>query len=89
MLRITRDKAELRGAPFVTFRVYRSNMDSVCAYHDIVYHLTGNRIRVRHTPFGIPVAQAFEETCRFAKLKRISAIWVDDPDRLFQWEQHW
>ena len=89
MLRVTRDKAKLGDTPFVTFRVYRSPKDNttVCGYHEFAYLVAGDRVRFHHTPFGIPVAEAFEETCRFAVWKGVSVIWIDDPDHLFEPEQ--
>jgi hypothetical protein len=88
MLKITRDKADFGDAPFITFTVYRTPKDNktVCGYHDFRY-ASENKTRGDHTQFGIPVAQAFETTCRFAEASGIAAIWVDDPSRLFDLEQ--
>ena len=85
MLTITRDKAELGSAPFITFTVYRTHKDTmtVCGYHQFDHQVSEKEVMFRQTPFGIPVAQAFEETRRYAESKGISAIWIDDPNRLF------
>ena len=51
--------------------------------------ITSSTIRHRkiahfHRPtFGVPVEQAFEYARRYAAERRISTIWIDDPDRLF------
>jgi hypothetical protein len=90
MLRITRDKAEFGSTPFITFKVYRSPKDkrTVYGYHEFRY-ASGNKVKGDQTPLGIPVAQAFETTCRVAESSGIAAIWVDDPQRLFDLEQSW
>jgi hypothetical protein len=41
-------------------------------------------IRVNVTLHGVPAAQAFEETQRFAKSMGIWTIWINDSDRLFE-----
>jgi hypothetical protein len=66
MLTITRDKAELGSAPFITFTVYRTHKDTmtVCGYHQFDHQVSEKEVMFRQTPFGIPVAQAFEETRR-------------------------
>jgi hypothetical protein len=89
MLRITRDKAKLGDTPFITFTVYRTPKDSttVCGYHEFAYQVAEDKVRFLQTPLGIPVAQAFEETRRFAEAKGISAIWINDPNRLFKLKQ--
>ena len=86
MLTIKRDKAELGGVPFITFTVYRTPRDNktICGYHEFSDQASENSFRFHKTPLGIPVVQAFEETCRFAESEGISAIWVDDPSRLFE-----
>jgi hypothetical protein len=86
MLRITRDKAKLGNTPFITFNVYRSpnNKKTVFGYHQFKSQAAEDKIKFHQTPLGIPVAQAFEETRRFAVSACISAIWIDDPDRLFE-----
>jgi hypothetical protein len=90
MLRITRDKTAFGNAPFITFTVYRSpkNKTTVYGYHEFRY-ASGNKVRDDLTPLGIPVGQAFETTCRAAEASGIAAIWVDDPDWLFDLEQSW
>jgi hypothetical protein len=71
MLTITRDKAELGSAPFITFTVYRTHKDTmtVCGYHQFDHQVSEKEVMFRQTPFGIPVAQAFEETRRYAESK--------------------
>jgi len=88
MLTITRDKAELGSAPFITFTVYRTHKDTmtVCGYHQFGHQVSEKEVMFRQTPFGIPVVQAFEEARRYAESKGISAIWIDDSDRLFEFE---
>jgi hypothetical protein len=88
MLKITRDKAEFGNAPFITFTVYRTLKDkpTVFGYYEFRY-ASGDKVRGRQSALGIPVAQAFETTCRLAESSGIAAIWVDDPHRLFDLEQ--
>jgi hypothetical protein len=89
MLRITRDKAELGDAPFVTFKVYCSPKDNMTIYghHQFAHQGAENKVKFYYSPFGIPVAHAFGETRRFAESKGISTIWIDDPNQLFELEQ--
>ena len=89
MLRITRDKTELGDAPFITFNVYRSPKGNrtICGYHEFTYQASGRKAILHWTPLGIRVAQAFEDTRRYAESKGISAIWVNDPNRLFEMER--
>jgi hypothetical protein len=86
MLRITRDKAELGDAPFITFTVHRSPKDkTVCGYHEFDYEgAAAKEVRFNPTPYGVPVALAFERTRRFAESKGIPTIWIDDPNCLFE-----
>jgi hypothetical protein len=83
---ITRDQAKLGGAPFVTFKVYRSPKDgkTVLGYHEFSYQVSEDSFKFRHSDFGIPVAQAFDVVRDFAAERGISAIWINDPDRLFE-----
>ena len=82
MIRVTRDKAKLRGVDFVTFNVWEycpnfPNKDkaSFCGYYvlpDAVVMEAGQN------PW-LPVEQAFEAARRVALEKNISAILIDDP----------
>jgi hypothetical protein len=82
---ITRDQAKLGGAPFVTFKVYRSPQDkkTVFGYHEFNYRASENSVTSSRPNFGVPVEQAFESARRYAEERGISAIWINDPDRLF------
>ena len=82
---VTRDQAKLGSAPFVIFKVYRSPQDkkTVFGYHEFSYQASERAFKIHTTPFGILVEQAFNEARRFADSWGISAIWIDDPDRLF------
>jgi hypothetical protein len=88
MLRITRDKAELEDAPFVTFTVYRTSKDNttVCGRHEFAYQSAERRFCFARSLPAIPVGQAFDSACRYAKSKGVSAIWIHDPNRLFEFE---
>jgi len=82
---ITRNQVKLDGAPFVTFKVYRSRQDkkTIFGYHELGHQASERAFKIHTTPFGILVEQAFNEARRFADSWGISAIWIDDPDRLF------
>ena len=80
MVRITRDKAELGASPFVTFKVYSSTKATICSE----YRKAGREVSLGSTPLYLPIAQAFEEARRYAEANGIPAIWIDDPDRLFE-----
>jgi hypothetical protein len=82
---ITRDQAKLGSAPFVIFKVYRSPQDkkTVFGYHEFNYQASEDSVTFSRPTFGVPVEQAFEYARRYAAERRISAIWIDDPDRLF------
>jgi hypothetical protein len=82
---ITRNQVKLGGAPFVTFKVYRSRQDkkTIFGYHEFGHQASERAFKIHTTPFGILVEQAFNEARRFADSWGISAIWIDDPDRLF------
>ena len=86
MLRITRDKAELGDAPFITFTVQCSPRDkTVCGTHEFDYEVAAAKeVRFNPTPYDVPVALAFERTRRFAESKGIPTIWIDDPNCLFE-----
>jgi len=90
MLKVTRDEAELRGVPYITFMVYcpKDDKKTVYGFHVIHRHAEGREVMQGRTPLNLPVVQAFENACRFAQQQGISAIWVDDRDQLFEWEQH-
>jgi hypothetical protein len=75
--------------------VYRSNKDNttVCGCYlapeaEPVGSFAG-RVAIKHNCLDLPVAQAFEETLRYAESKGVSAIWINDPDHLFDPEQSW
>ena len=82
---ITRDQARMGGALYVTFKVYRSPQDkkTVFGYHQFSHQVSEDSFNFRHSDFGVPMAQAFNEAWRYAESKGISAIWIDDPNRLF------
>ena len=82
---ITRDQARMGGAPYVTFKVYRSPQDkkTVFGYHQFSHQVSEDSFNFRHSDFGVPMAQALTEAWRYAESKGISAIWIDDPNRLF------
>jgi hypothetical protein len=42
------------------------------------------KVRFNPTPYGVPVALAFERTRRFAESKGIPTIWINDPNCLFE-----
>ena len=85
-MHITRDKAELGDVPFITFTVYRTPKDNktICGYHEFSYRASEDSVKFAKPSFGVPVAQAFEEARRYAEANGIPAIWIDDPDRLFE-----
>ena len=87
MPKITRNKDELGDVPFIAFNVwtYSSNEDeaSVCGYQVLHEREAGINSFRQRTSIWIPVAQAFENARHDAKTKGISAIWINDPDRLF------
>ena len=88
MLKITRDKTKLEDVPFVTFTVQRSPRDkTICGNHELDYQSRQKSFRFHGDVCALPVAQAFEETCRFAKSMGIWTIWIDDSDRLFDMTQ--
>jgi hypothetical protein len=91
MLTITRDQAELGDVPFITFTVwmYRPNEPdaTVCGFHTFPMQEAGREISQGQTPLHLPVAQAFEKAHSYAKSKGISAIWISDPNCLFDLEQ--
>jgi hypothetical protein len=80
-----RDQAGFGDTSFVTFRVYLSPQDkkTVFGYHQFSHQVSEDSFNFRHSDFGVPMAQAFNEAWRYAESKGISAIWIDDPNRLF------
>src|SRR3954467_12536034 len=86
---ITRDKAKLGGAPFITFTVYRPSGDktTVCGFNIFNHQEAGKEVLRGSTPLDLPVMQAFKETCRFAEERGISAIWISDQYSLLKREQ--
>jgi hypothetical protein len=88
MLKITRDNTELGDVPYVTFTVQRSPRDkTICGTHEFDQHSLQKSFRFHATLYLLPVAQAFEETCRFAKSMGIWTIWINDSDRLLEMAQ--
>jgi hypothetical protein len=83
---ITRDKAELIDVSFVTFMVRRSAKDkkAICSHYEFAYQSLDKRFKFHVSLYGFAAAQAFEETCRFAKSMGIWTIWIDDPNQLFE-----
>ncbi len=83
---ITRDQARMGGAPYVTFKVYRSPQDkkTVFGYHQFSYQASEDSFNFCSYALGVPVEQAFDKARRFAEERGISAIWIDDPDRLLE-----
>jgi hypothetical protein len=90
MIRVTRDQDELGDVPFTGFYVWthRPNKDEtiVCGYQVSHEREAGIECFSPLTPIWIPVAQAFENACHDAKTKGVSAIWINDPRRLFDVE---
>jgi hypothetical protein len=90
MIRVTRDKDELGDVPFIGFNVwmYRPIEDeaTVCGYQMSHEREAGIDCFSQRSPLWIPVAQAFENVCHDAKAQGISAIWINDPYRLFDVE---
>jgi hypothetical protein len=90
MIRVTRDKGELWDVSFIGFNVwmYRPIEDeaTVCGYHMSHEREAGIDCFSQRSPLWIPVAQAFENVCHDAKAQGISAIWINDPYRLFDVE---
>jgi hypothetical protein len=90
MIRVTRDKGELWDVSFIGFNVwmYRPIEDeaTVCGYQMSHEREAGIDCFSQRSPLWIPVAQAFENVCHDAKAQGISAIWINDPYRLFDVE---
>jgi hypothetical protein len=90
MIRVARDKDELGDVPFIAFNVwtYRTNGGEaiVCGYQVSHEREAGIDCFKQSSLIWIPVAQAFENACHEAKTKGISAIWINDPYRLFDVE---
>jgi hypothetical protein len=86
MLTITRDKAELGDALFITFTVYRTAKDNttVCGRHEFAYQSAERRLCFARSFPAIPVEQAFDSARRYAESKGVSAIWIHDPNGLFE-----
>jgi hypothetical protein len=91
MIRVTRDKAKLRGVDYVMFWVwwleppiFSNEKASVCgAYWDPELKSWNSQKRPFGAPAPTPAVQAFYATYRFAVDKGFPAIWIDDPDRRF------
>ena len=86
MIRVTHDKAKLRDDDFVWVIVERHNASSetqatVCG--SCTFPVPGQADRLGPK---LPVEDAFKQAYLFAKEKGFSAIWIDDPDRLFDVE---
>jgi hypothetical protein len=89
---ITRDKAELEGVSFITFKVWKYPKKSapdksapvVCGYHTFAEQKAGIPRNWGATPLHVPVMQAFKEACRFAEERGIPAIWINDWDSLLE-----
>jgi len=90
MIRVSRDKDELWDVPFIAFNVwmYRPIEDeaTVCGYQVSHEREAGIDCFSQRSPIWIPVAQAFEQTLRYAEEKGVSAIWINDPDQRFDVE---
>jgi hypothetical protein len=86
---VTRDQAELRDTPYITFTVYRPSEDkpTVCGFHMFYSQEAGREVLRGSTALDLPVKQAFENACRFATERGISAIWISDQYSLLKMEQ--
>ena len=90
MIRVTRDKDELGDVPFIGFYVWMprpiEDEATVCGYQMSHEREAGIDCFSQRSPLWIPAAQAFENACHDAKAQGISAIWINDPNRLFDVE---
>ena len=87
-LTFTVNRDELGDEPSIIFTLSRFDDGKIfCALGYPNEQIEGGKAWLSR-PLSLPVERAFENACRFAESQGISAIWVDDPDRLFDWEQH-
>jgi hypothetical protein len=82
MIRVTRDRAELKNVPFIRFWVWLEPPNSSNEKASVCGVYSGGSSQ--HP--SLPVAWAFEKAWGFAVEKGISAILIDDPRRLFEFE---
>jgi hypothetical protein len=86
MIKVSRDKAELRGDPFVRVHVDRRNASSEAQATVCGFCAFPNPGRADSISERLPVEEAFRQACLVAKKKGFLAIWIDDPALRFDFE---
>lgn len=86
MTTIIRDRSEAGDAPCIDFSVYVTPKDktTVCGYHNFQYQSAPDAATFVKSPYGVPVAEAFEATKAYAEANNIPFIFIDDPDEHFE-----
>lgn len=86
MVRIVRDAKEPFPDPYVDLYVYRSVKD-----RSVIFGLWGfaaqkslQDVASHHSPYGVPIARAYQDAEAFCKLHGVEGLLLIDPEGLFK-----
>ena len=83
-VRTTRSRAYVPpGASFLEFAVYRGPEDErACGYLNFGHQSPAHQA-LAYAPYALSLEDAWQLACNFVRGNRIDAIWVNDPEHLF------